>query len=155
MLSISRVSNLFYVSLLAGQLTAGAAFAVEQSDKPAPEFKKYQIAQATEQTADSEVMADIERRLSGVQKQVTVLHAKTKNNQAIEDLVGSLGRGVSEHQSDIRDLKINQQKTRDQVARITAELRDRNQKLEERLDIAEKKITHLVNIIKLQKENRK
>lgn len=150
---VNKIAALFSVSVIAGQAALAPAFAIEQSEQAAPEFKKYEIAQGIEPTPNglakemsdqAEVIAEQERRLSGVQKQVTVLHAKKADKeevQALADHSASVGRGLVE--------------TRDQVARITAMLRDRNQKLEERVDIAEKKITHLVNIIKLQKENRK
>lgn len=98
-----------------------------------PEMKRYEIAQGIEPTPNG-----LAKEMSD---QAEVIAEQEKRIEEVAEHSASVGRGLVE--------------TRDQVARITAELRDRNQKLLERVEMLEKKITHIVNILKLQKENNK
>lgn len=83
---------------------------------------------AKELSEQAKVVGNMERRLAGVQKQVTILHASKTDKKELQD-------------------------TRDQVANVAAVLRKRNFELEDRVAVLEKKVSHLVAILKLQKEN--
>lgn len=81
---------------------------------------------AKEMSEQAKVVAEHDRIITGLQKQVTVLHAKKANVQDIE--------GATKRMNGI-------------VARSVL--------LEQRVAMLEKKMTHVVNILKLKRENGK
>lgn len=68
--------------------------------------------------------------------------------QGIELSIEGLAKELSEQAKVL-------QATRDQVANVVAVLRKRNFELEERTALLEKKMTHVVKLLKLQKETAK
>lgn len=83
---------------------------------------------------------DFERRLTGVQNQINVLHAKKEDKDPSKNLV------TGENFNNLV-LSVEGQK------RAAAHNAKRFIDLENRVSLLEKKVTHIVNILKLQRED--
>lgn len=90
----------------------------------------------------------IELSIDGLAKELSE-QAKMLGNVSVG--LGNVTKRVAKLEKDTDGKSL--QDTRDQVATIAAILRKRNIELADRVTMLEKKVSHVVNILKLQKEN--
>lgn len=90
----------------------------------------------------------IELSIDGLAKELSE-QAKMLGNVSVG--LGNVTKRVAKLEKDTDGKSL--QDTRDQVATIAAVLRKRNIELADRVTMLEKKVSHVVNILKLQKEN--